>query len=197
MIKEAFGTNASCRHRQIKCFFALQNPRIPTPSRKTFPNWKVRPLLKWINHVGPQCYMPGKSISIDEMTMGFQGRHRDKKRITYKSEGDGFQADALSDDGYALQIFMRNDPAPKEYLKNGTSPLHARVLRLFNVLEHQYHQAGMDNLYNSVSFCKKSYIHENRVLVHGVARKGGRGIPACVKQEEIQNREEQLRFGGG
>ena len=81
MIREAFGTNAKSRHRQFKCFFALQNPCIPTPPRKIFPNWKVRPLLKWINHVGPQCYTPGKSISVDEMTMGFQGRHQDKKRI--------------------------------------------------------------------------------------------------------------------
>lgn len=64
MIREAFGTNAKSRHRQFKCFFALQNPCIPTPSRKTFPNWKVRPLLKWINHVRPQCYTPGKSISV-------------------------------------------------------------------------------------------------------------------------------------
>lgn len=87
MIREAFGTNAKSRHQQFKCFFALQNPCIPTPPRKTFPNWKVRPLLKWINHVGPQCYTPGKSISVDEMTMGFQGRHQDKKRITYKAEG--------------------------------------------------------------------------------------------------------------
>ena len=60
---------------------------------------------------------------------------------------------------------MRNDPAPKQYLKNGTSPLHARVLSLFDVLEESYHQAGMDNLYNSVSFSKKAFMHKNKVLI--------------------------------
>ena len=52
-------------------------------------------------------------MSVDEMTMRFKGKHRDKLRITYKKEGDGFQADALCDDGYILQVHMRNDPAQK------------------------------------------------------------------------------------
>ena len=41
-----------------------------------------------------------------------------------------------------------------------------------------------------------AYMHEKRVLVHGVARKGGRGIQACVKQEGIETREEQLKARG-
>ena len=130
-------------------------------------------------------YKSGKSISVDEMTIGFQGRHADKRRITYKAEGDGSQADALCDDGYTLQIHMRNDPAPKQYLKNGTSPLHAWVLSLSDVLEEEYHQAGMDNLYNSVTFSKKSFKHKKKVPVHEVTRKGGRGIPKCVMQNEV------------
>ena len=82
------------------------------------------------------------------------------------------------------------------YLKNGTSPLHARVLKLFDVLEESFDQVGMDNLYNSASFSKKTFNHRNKVLVHGVARKGGRGVPKCVIQEEIKNREHQLRVRG-
>ena len=31
----------------------------------------------------------------DEQTLGFQGQHADKLRITHKGEGDGFQCDAL------------------------------------------------------------------------------------------------------
>ena len=46
IIREAFETNASNSHREFKCFFALQNPCIPTPSRKNYSNLKDRPLLK-------------------------------------------------------------------------------------------------------------------------------------------------------
>ena len=55
--------------------------------------------------------------------MRFQGKHVDKRRITYKNEGDGFQADALCQDGLRYQIFMRNNPAPLKYIKEGLSPL--------------------------------------------------------------------------
>ena len=40
----------------------------------------------------------GKFISIDEQTIGFQGRHADKIRVTYKNAGGGFQADAICAD---------------------------------------------------------------------------------------------------
>ena len=41
----------------------------------------------------------------DEVTIGCKGRHPDILRITYKKEGDGFQADALADDGYIYAVF--------------------------------------------------------------------------------------------
>eukprot|EP00957_Ditylum_brightwellii_P015356 1155713-Ditylum_brightwellii.AAC.2 len=44
--------------------------------------------------------------------MRFKGYHRDKKRITYKEERDGFQADALCQDEFIYQVFMHNGPAP-------------------------------------------------------------------------------------
>ena len=58
-----------------------------------------------------------KTIEVDEMIMLFKGMHQDEFQITYKSKGDGFQADALCDDGYCYQVYMINDPAPKKYLK--------------------------------------------------------------------------------
>ena len=192
----SFGTNAVRRHRHFKAFFAVQNPMIETPDRRNFPNWKVRPLINWINCVGPLVYKPGMSISVDEMTMRFKGKHKDKLRITYKKEGDGFQADALCDDGFTLQVHMSNDPAPKKYLKHGLSPLHARVMSLFDVLEENYHQCAMDNLYNSAAHCRAAFNHKRKVLCHGVARKGNRGIPACVAQKEMVSRKDQLKVRG-
>ena len=124
------------------------------------------------------------SFSIDEMTMRFKGKHQDKQRITYKAEGDGSQADALCDSGFTYQIFMRNDPAPKKYLKLGLSPLHSRVMSLFDTLKETYHHCSMDNLYMSAKFCKAAFNHKNKVLCQGVTRKGMRGLPSHVIQEE-------------
>ena len=35
-----------------------------------------------------------------------------------------------------------------------------------------------------------------KILAHGVARKGLRGIPKCVMQDELKNRTEQLLVRG-
>ena len=104
--------------------------------------------------------------------MGFQGNHIDKLQITYKNEGDEFQADALCQEGYTFQVYMRNDPAPKDYIRKGLSPLHARVMSLFDTLEDEHHQCAMDNLYNSANFCRFAVNHPKKVLCHGVTRKG-------------------------
>ena len=54
----------------------------------------------------------------------------------------------------------------------------------------------MENLYNSAVFCKKAFNHKFKVLCHGVTRKGMRGIPSSVKQEEVKNSKEQIRVRG-
>ena len=109
--------------------------------------------------------------------------HADKRRITYKAEGDGFQCDALCDNGFCYQFYFRNDPTNMDYVKTGLSPLHFRVMSLFDTVQDKYHVCGMDNLYNSATFCKRAWNHKWKVKVHGVTRKGMRGIPACVSQE--------------
>ena len=173
----SFGPNAERRHKYFKDFHALQDPRIFPPERKKQPNWKVRPLLQWMNVIMPIAWLLGYAFSIDEMTMGFKGNHQDKRRITYKVEGDGFQADALCQDGYTYKVHLRNDPAPRKYTSMGLSPLHARVMWLFDSLNDKFHHCAMDNLYNSAAFCKAAFKHGYQVLVHGVTRKGMRGIP--------------------
>ena len=192
----SFGMNAERRHKHFKAFFTTQNPAINPLSRKLFPNWKVRPLLTWRNFIFPVVWLLGKSFSIDVMMMGFQGKHVDKRRITYKNEGDGFQGDALCGDGFTYQLHMRNDPALKKYLRQGLSLLHSRVMALFDSLEDEHHQCAMDNLYNSATFCRAAHNHENKVLCHGVTRKGGRGIPPSVIQQEATNKEEHKHVQG-
>jgi len=152
----------------------------------------VKALIKWINKISPEAWSCAMQIAVDEMTMRFKGQHRDKLRITFKAGGDGSMADALCDDGYCYQIYFRNDPAPKRYIDMGLSPLLARTMALFNALRDKHHCCGMDNLYNSAAFCRYAYNHKNRVLVHGVMQKLGRGIPDCILQEEVKNRIAQM-----
>ena len=83
---------------------------------------------------------------------------------------------------------MRIDPPPNKYRKQGLSPLHLRVMPLFDTLNEFFHHGGFNNLYNSVNFCRSVFNHEKKVLVHGVTSKGGRGIPECVTQEEVKTR---------
>ena len=76
------------------------------------------------------------------------------------------------------------------------SPLHARCMALFDTLKDKYHHIGFDNLYNSVSFCRAAFNHKMKPLIHGVTRKGGRGIPKCVQQDEVTSRAAQALVRG-
>ena len=180
--------NMHRRHRHFKAFFSCQDPMMEPPPRDKYPNWKIQPLFLWMNYIFPKMWLLGVDISVDEMTMRFKGKHVDKLRITYKKEGDGFQCDALCQDGYCYSFFFRNEPAPKEFTDMGMSPLHARCMWLFNKLQDKYHHCAMDNLYNSTSFCKRAYNHRMKVMLHGVCRKGKRGLPESVLQAEEKTR---------
>jgi hypothetical protein len=195
-IFRSFASNAERRHRHFKAFFCMQDPRLIVPDRNKEPNWKVAPLLQHMNIVNKSAWKLGRHISVDEQTIGFQGNHKDKLRITYKAEGDGFQCDALCQEGYTYTFYYRNQPAPKHYLDKHLSPLHARVMYMFDSLKDDYHRCGMDNLYISAKFIAAAYQHERKILVAGVCRKGGRGFPKAVLQEEVKSRTEQLRVRG-
>ena len=71
--------------------------------------------------------------------MRFKGWHQDKQQITYKAEGDGFQADALCQEGFCYQVHMQNDPPPQKYIKKGLSPLHSCVMGMFDALVDKFH----------------------------------------------------------
>jgi hypothetical protein len=67
---------------------------------------------------------------------------------------------------------------------------------LFDSLLDDHHQIGMDNLYNSAAFCRAAFLHLRKVLCHGVVRKGGRGAPNCIIQEEVKDRNKQIAVRG-
>jgi hypothetical protein len=54
----------------------------------------------------------------------------------------------------------------------------------------------MDNLYISAKVLASALKHERKVLVAGVCRKGGRGFPEAVLQEEVKARADQIRQRG-
>ncbi len=116
--------------------------------------------------------------------VGFQGRHQDKQQICYKKEGDGFQADCICESGYTYTFYFRNVPAPKKYLMKKCSPLHSRVLFLFDQLLHKNNVVGLDNLYISAQFCREAITGKNKVMVHGGCQKEGRRLPSCILQKE-------------
>ena len=103
-VYNSFGPRVAHWYKEIKSFLAYQNPIIYTPSKSKCPNWKVRPLITWMNYIFPKAWKLGREFSIDKMTLGFQGRHKDKRRITYKRAGYGFQCDALCENGFTYQV---------------------------------------------------------------------------------------------
>jgi hypothetical protein len=187
---DSFGPNAERRHKHFRCFFAVQNPLVATPSTKTHPNHKVDPFLHWMQTVSIDAWDFGEFGSCDEQCIGFTGNHKDKQRINYKKEGDGFLADSICEEGYTYAFFFRNQPAPAHYLNQGFSPTHARVLFLFDTLPSKNHVIGLDNLFMSAKLAWGAYNGKNQVKIHGVVRRHNRGVPSCVFQEDKTKKEE-------
>jgi hypothetical protein len=75
--------------------------------------WKVQSLVDELNYWARKHWVPGKWVAIDEQTIGFKGHSGMKLRISYKREGDGFQCDAICDEGYTYWFFFRHGDAPK------------------------------------------------------------------------------------
>ena len=114
-VNRSLGPQAVRRHKHFRRFFATQNPLLRPPSTKDSPNWKVDSFLKWIIKISTKAWRLSQKISVDEQTIGFQGRHVSKLRITYKNEGDGFQCDALCNDGYTFTFYFHHEPSPVKY----------------------------------------------------------------------------------
>ena len=118
------------------------------------PLWKVQRLLDELNNNAAKMWIPGKWLSIDEQMLGFQGRSGIKLRILHKKEGDGFQCDALCDDGYMFLFYFQHGdppPLPKEFKDKipDLSPMAQHVVWLALCLPNIWSRIFMDNLFNS------------------------------------------------
>jgi hypothetical protein len=69
-------------------------------------------------------------------------------------------------------------------------------LFLFDLLKDLYHIVGMDNLFVSLKFARQAFAGKNKVMIHGVARVTGRGIPPCVVIEKIKNKKQAALVRG-
>ena len=148
--------------------------------------------------VSKECIYIGCNISVDEQDIGFQGRHRDKQRVTFKKVGDGFLVDALCADGYTYTFFFRNQRAPQSWIEKGLSPLHSRVMSLFQQLPENVnnYKCGMDNLFMSAKFAKIAMNDSGRkVMIHDVCRQN-RGIPKSIMQEKVTTKQDVLKNKG-
>ena len=193
--------NAEHRFQQFKTFFHLQNPHLPKPDGHNL--WKLGDILEETRKRCEKLWLFGKKGSIDEMTIGFKGRCAMKLRITYKAEGDGFQFDAICDDGYTYSWSSRHEKAPN--MDKDLSPTHNRVLWLLSRLRvnekgvivkdketgeytdhsHDYTQIWMDNLYLSHKLCVETGRTDRAhppTAIAGPARTN-RGLTDIIKQK--------------
>ena len=76
------------------------------------------------------------------------------------------------------------------------SPLHSIVLELIDFVQDKYHVCGMDNLYNSVTFCKCFKKHSRKIKTQVTLKKGGVGIPRAVVHQEVTNIKGQIEVIG-
>ena len=145
---------------------------------------KCEPLLSHVRRRAVELWVAGRKVSLDEQTIGFQGKSKYKMRIRYKRTGDGFQCDAICEDGYTYCWYFRFDTTPT--VEDGASPLHSRSLYLMEELKHEWHTVYCDNLYTSHKFaqwCKKRKVH-----ICGTVRTN-RGIPPKVVQKDITSKK--------
>ena len=193
-VRANLGPNAERRQKHFKRFFGVQNPLKMTPSKKQFPLWKLKEFLDCMSTARPGARSLSEWISIDEQTIGFKGKHGDKLRASCKQEGDGFQCDAICDDGFACSFYFRNEPPPEKC--SHAPALHARVLGLFGMLQDEFHRVGCKNICVSAKLCKEACNHAKKVMIRGACRMFGRGFPSMTIQEEAKTPAEKEKARG-
>ena len=141
------GPSAARLFKSFKCYFPVQDPVVPTPPFKTNPNWEIYAFFYHIQEVSWSALLLLLEIVIDEKTVGFKGRHQDKRQITHKAEGGGFKIYVICYHGFTNDFCLINKPPSKKYTDIELSPLHARYFHFFNPLRDNFHECHFDHLH--------------------------------------------------
>ena len=117
------------------------------------PLYKCEPMLSYCRSKWTNGWRPGMHLSLDEETAGCKARCSLVTRIktSQKKEGDGFQADAICEDGYTITFHFRCDDLPCTQEKD-VSPRDTRCAWLAEQLPGVWYRLWMDNLYTSWKF---------------------------------------------
>ena len=89
----------------------------------------------------------------------------------------------ICNNGFTYAYYFRNEPSLKKYINQVVSTLRDQFPLMFDKLEHNYHHAFMDNIYNYDIFCKLSWSHTNCVMISGVISNGLCVIPSCTMHD--------------
>ena len=144
---------------------------------------KCEPMLSYARYKWGVSWLPGKRLSLDEETAGFKGRCALVVRIKNKTEGDGFQADAICEGGYTITFWFRCDnlPCPQE---NDISPRDTRCAWLVDQLPGAWNHLFMDNLFTSWKFGEM--LAKRQCLFAGTCTtQEWRGLHRAVVQKEV------------
>ena len=188
-IRDLLGPASIIRFKQFRALFHIQHPSDNryvmynadsdkfVHSANPGPFAKLEPMLGYLRHGFMTHWIVGETFSMDEITVGFMGRHPLAKRITYKREGDGFLFDALCDDGYLWCFCPRHIPiTPPPEPK--ASALHNRCLFMLGLLTKfgcgaKWRRVYFDNLFTSYAFAIWAAI---RMVRERTVAVGGEGL---------------------
>lgn len=105
-VRKHWGTGGRATLKLLRSLFHL-SPPVSRGVNVSDPLFKLNPFLNKLKANCEKLWWPGQFLSLDEQTIGFRGRSCHKLRIKYKKEGDGFQADALCEQGYTWSWVFR------------------------------------------------------------------------------------------
>ena len=102
------------RWDKFKRFLCMYYPSTYTKSNTAKHSlFNVCRMLQHIQRNFELYWNPARDLSINEKTIGFQGRQKDKIWIRFQNEGDGFQSYSVFDSGYMYYFIYCNDGIPE------------------------------------------------------------------------------------